>query len=115
MTSPDPIDPVFDARLAELRSRFKSALGPKVEGIAAAIAQVGAGAMPLAASEDLLREVHSLAGAAAMFGLEEVNRAAAALERTILALRSREHADPEDIGALRDSCARLESVAQTCT
>jgi HPt (histidine-containing phosphotransfer) domain-containing protein len=70
--------------LAGMRSEYASGLPAKLALIESLWREIGAGAPK---HEDLLRVVHSIAGAAGTFGLAEVGDAALDLEEALTASR----------------------------
>ena len=74
----------LDQALAEMRGEYAAALPEKLACIESLWGEIGAGAPK---DEDLLRVVHSIAGAAGTFGLAEVGDAALHLEEALTASR----------------------------
>lgn len=88
--------------LAEMRGEFAAGLPAKLARIESLWREIGAG---YPKNEDLLRIVHSMAGAAGTFGFPEVGDAALELEEVLKSSR-----DPAAIGG---GIARLLSVSRS--
>ena len=73
------------AQLDALRERYGAELPGKVEAIAAAAAALQAPGADAAKLEQFYQLIHKLAGSAAIYGFDEIERAAAALEEWALA------------------------------
>ena len=91
----------FDNALAGMRREYAAALPAKLARIESLWREIGAGASK---DDELLRVVHSIAGAAGTFGLAEVGDAALELEE---ALKS-----PRDPASIEAGIARLLRVSR---
>ena len=82
------------AQLDALRDRYAAELPGKVEAIAAAAAPLLAAGADAAHLERFYQLIHKLAGSAAIYGFDEIEAAAAALEEWALANLAVNSSDP---------------------
>jgi HPt (histidine-containing phosphotransfer) domain-containing protein len=82
------------AQLDALRDAYRAELPQKLEAIAAAAAPLQADGADAAHLEPFYHLIHKLAGSAAIYGFDEVERAAAALEEWALASLSAGVSEP---------------------
>jgi len=92
----------LDQALAEMRGEYAAALPEKLACIESLWGEIGAGAPK---DQDLLRVVHSIAGAAGTFGLPGVGAAALQLEEALKSSR--------DPALISRAIARLLTVSRT--
>ena len=98
----------LEQMLAQMRGEYASKLSERLAQIETLWREVTAG--DTTRGEELLRAAHSIAGAAATFGLPEVGRAALELE---LALRAVNPAgDDSSASRVAESVARLFDVSR---
>lgn len=112
MPAGDPSEADRTARISDLRSRFNDSLDERVAAIVAGASAIRVGAWRAGSSEALLTAIHSLAGAAGLFGEDRLGEAAAALERTLVAIQRRTAVTAADIALVRESVQRLERAYQ---
>ena len=114
MTTPDPadlpLDPALDARLTELRNRFRGVLPQRMDSIVTRLATLGVGVWDGAIREDLKTEVHSLAGSAGLFGYEQIGVAASALERLIMRVAKQPAASQAVMDDIQSLVSRLKDA-----
>jgi HPt (histidine-containing phosphotransfer) domain-containing protein len=110
MSDPQSDDPDRAARLRDLQTRFNATLPERVTSIAALTTALRVGPWPEDTGEDLLTEVHGLAGAAGLFGRPRIGDAAAMLEKTLMRLKRRKAFTAVDIAEVRDAAQRLSAV-----
>tara|TARA_Y100001934_G_scaffold277283_1_gene375707 strand:- start:1687 stop:2016 length:330 start_codon:yes stop_codon:yes gene_type:complete len=102
----------LEKRLAVLREGFRDDLGQRLEDISAAWATIQDAGWNDENTELLERLSHSLAGAAATFGFEEISEAARALERVVEALSAGEPPGEDALSSIADLLTTLESSTQ---
>lgn len=105
--------PGIAERLATLRRAWTAALPDRVDAIAARVAPMLSGerAWDAAEAHELRREVHSLAGAGATFGLADVSARARELELLLQAIEESGSAPEVDArGAALDALEALEAL-----
>jgi hypothetical protein len=110
MTPGDFDDHDREVRLSDLRTRFATGLDAKVSAILSHAKTVRVGAWPGRVSDDLLTEVHGLAGSAGLFGQERIGDAAAAIERLLIGLARRKTVTAVDLAQLREAARKLETA-----
>jgi hypothetical protein len=108
MNSGNSDDHEREARLASLRTRFATGLDAKVTTILTHAMTVRVGPWPGTVSEELLTEVHGLAGSAGLFGQERIGDAAAAIERLLIGFARRKTVTAVDLAQLREAARKLE-------
>ncbi len=94
-------------RIAELTLRFMTGLPARVASIRSALARWEANAP--GASEELERQLHSLAGTAATYGATEIGTLAAAAEAVCVSAKGT--IDEQQSLSLRNLVAAIESSA----
>ncbi len=107
-----PLDPALDARLTELRNRFKAVLPQRMEAIQQRLGTLLPGSWDSVIREELKNEVHSLAGSAGLFGFDRIGAVAGELERLIMRVSKQLAASPADMDAIQDAATRLEAVVR---
>ena len=105
-----PPDPALDARLTELRNRFKAVLPQRMDGIMARLGTLAPGSWDDVAREELKTEVHSLAGSAGLFGFDRIGATAGELERLIMRVAKQPAASHADMDEIQDLAARLQAA-----
>jgi hypothetical protein len=110
MSDPPSNDPNRAARLRDLQTRFNATLPARVAAIATMVAALRVGAWPEDKGEDLLTEVHGLAGSAGLFGRPRLGDAATVLEKALMHLKRRKSVTAVDIATLREAARRLSAV-----
>ena len=105
-----PPDPALDARLTELRNRFKAVLPQRMGTIQQRVVALQPGSWDSAVREELKNEVHSLAGSAGLFGFDQIGAAAGELERLIMRVSKQPAASPADMIEIQDAATRLEAA-----
>jgi HPt (histidine-containing phosphotransfer) domain-containing protein len=106
-----PPEDGFAQQMAALRSAYVRELPAKARRVAEALAAAfERSAEPERRWHDAIHEAHRLRGSAALYGLEAVMRAAAALEEALIDARVRPSDRSDE--ALRALAAALERTAQ---
>lgn len=105
-------DPALDARLTELRTRFKAVLPQRLEGIVARLAALAPGAWPADMREAFRTEVHGLAGSAGLFGFDRIGATAGELERLIMRLGRQPAASHADMDELKELASQLQAAVR---
>jgi periplasmic divalent cation tolerance protein len=107
-----PSDPALDARLADLRCRFQSALPQRLTTILQRLDRLEPGTWVAGAVDELQTEVHSLAGSAGLFGFDRVGAAAGEFERLLKRAASQPAASHADLEEINDAAAALQSAVR---
>lgn len=102
----------LEQMLAQMRGEYAARLSERLARIETLWREVAAG--DTTRGEELVRAAHSIAGAAATFGLPEVGRAALELELALRAAHAAGSAESNDVGAshVAKSVARLFDVSR---